>query len=345
MQARLADNIEQVRLARDLGFDTIVAGQHYLSSPLQMLQSVPLLARLAPETGDMALATCIVLLALQNPVDIAEQVATLDIITGGRLRFGVGLGYRDVEFDAFGVPRSERVARLESHIRLVTELLSGTSVTFASDYCNLTNAELTCRPLQQPHPPLWMGANSDRAVRRAARMADTWVINPHARLDTLQRQMDEVYRPALADAGRPFPAELPMRREIYVARDRRTAMANAAPWLFPKYQVYASWGQDKALPAGDDFTGEFDELCADRFVLGSPEECIAELDRYRHALGVTEFVVRVQWPGMPQEQALQNIEAIGTTLIPHYRAASARARADAVEHRPESLTTDTQSAG
>lgn len=320
MVQRLADNVEQVQLARELGFDTIVAGQHYLASPLQMLQSVPLLARLAPETGDMTLATCITLLALPNPVDIAEQIATLDVITNGRLRFGVGLGYRDVEFDAFGVARSERVHRLETHLGLVKDLLAGKSVSYESPYCRLDGVSLTLQTPQRPHPRIWMGADADGAVRRAARTCDSWVINPHARIDTLQRQVDEVYRPALAEAGKDFPDELPMRREIYVAKDRATAIQEAAPWLFPKYQVYTSWGQDKALPPGDDFSGDFDELLDNRFIVGSAEECIADLDRYRSTLGVTEFIVRVQWPGMPQAQALRNIDAIGTSLIPHFRA-------------------------
>lgn len=322
MERRLADNIEQVRLARDVGFDTIVAGQHYLSSPLQMLQSVPLLARLAPETGDMKLATCIILLALPNPVDVAEQIATLDVITNGRLRFGVGLGYREVEMDAFGVARRDRVGRFEANLDLVKDLIAGKTVSFDRPYCQLRDVSLTLRAPQRPHPPIWMGANSDRAIERAARMADAWVVNPHARIDTLVRQIVDVYRPALHKAGKPFPMELPMRREIYVAEDRRRAIKEAGPWLFPKYQTYTRWGQDKALPDGDDFSGDFEQLLDDRFVLGSPEDCVAELDRYRDALGVTEFIVRAQWPGMPNEQALENIRRIGETLIPHYRAES-----------------------
>ncbi|MBI3965552.1 MAG: LLM class flavin-dependent oxidoreductase, partial [Chloroflexi bacterium] len=310
MVRRFDDNVEQVRLARDVGFDTIVAGQHYLSSPLQMLQSVPLLARLAAETGEMRLATCIILLALPNPVDIAEQIATLDIITHGRLCFGVGLGYRDVEFDAFAVPRQERVKRFVTNLKLVRQLLAGETVSFDSDYCKLDNVALALRPAQQPHPPIWLGANSDTAVRRAARLADAWVINPHARLDTLERQMNEIYRPELEKLGKPVPQDLPMRREIYVAKDKSTALREAGPWLFPKYQTYAKWGQDNALPEGDDFSGTFDELLRDRFILGSPEECIAEIDRYRERLGATEFVVRVQWPGMPNAEAMKNIEMI-----------------------------------
>jgi alkanesulfonate monooxygenase SsuD/methylene tetrahydromethanopterin reductase-like flavin-dependent oxidoreductase (luciferase family) len=316
--ARFDELIEQIRFAKDLGFDTIVAAQHYLSQPHQMLQPIPLLGRLAAETGDMRLATCILLLPLLNPVDIAEQLATLDIITHGRLAIGVGLGYRDEEFDAFGVPRGERVRRLEDNLDLMRRLLDGESVTFESSYCKLNEQSLALRPVQRPHPDIWLGANSDSAVRRTARMADTWVLNPHARLDTLQRQIDEVYRPALQEFGKSFPKELPMRRELYVGVDRNAALREAGPWLFPKYQTYAAWGQDSALPAGDDFSGEFEELLEDRFILGSPDECIEEIERYREALGITELLVRIQWPGMPQLQAMKNLEMVGKTLVEHY---------------------------
>lgn len=323
MQQRFSELLDQVRLARDLGFDTIVAGQHYLSEPLQMLQSVPVLARLAAETGHMRIGTCVLLLGLANPVDIAEQVATLDVITGGRLVMGAALGYRDVEFDAFAVPKGGRVARFESNLETVRRLLAGDAVTLDEPHCRLDEVRMSLRPVQDPHPPVWIGANSDGALERAARLGDAWVINPHARLDTLTRQMAEVYRPALERLGKPFPAELPMRREIFVADDRATAIRESAPWLIPKYRVYAEWGQDKALPEGDDFQHEAEELMADRFILGSPEDCSAEIDRYREAVGATEFIVRVQWPGMPNEAAMENIRRIGETLIPHYAAGGA----------------------
>ena len=318
MVVRFQELLEQVRLARSLDFDTIVAGQHYLSDPLQMLQSVPVLARLAAETGEMRLGTCILLLGLANPVDIAEQVATLDVITGGRSIMGAALGYRDVEFDAFGVARGERVRRFESNLAVVRALLAGERVSLDTPYSKLDEVIMSLRPAQRPGPPLWIGANSDKALRRAARLGDTWVINPHARLDTLTRQMDEVYRPAREEFGKPFPAELPMRREIFVAEDRATAIRDAAPWLLPKYRMYADWGQDKALPDGDDFRAEAEELFTDRFIIGSPEDCIREIDRYREVLGATEFIVRVQWPGMPNERAMDNIRRLGETLIPHY---------------------------
>jgi alkanesulfonate monooxygenase SsuD/methylene tetrahydromethanopterin reductase-like flavin-dependent oxidoreductase (luciferase family) len=164
--------------------------------------------------------------------------------------------------------------------------------------------------LPEHRPPIWVGANSDAAVRRAARLGDAWVLNPHAKLDTLERQMREVYLPG---RGGVPPTELPMRRELYVSRDRASAVREAGPWLFPKYQTYMAWGQ--ATAKDDPLAGEFEDLLRDRFVLGSPDECLAELARYEERLGVTEVIVRVQWPGMPQLQAMRAIETIGRDLI------------------------------
>src|ERR687891_1305589 len=109
MVERFRENIEQVRAARDAGFDLIVMGQHYLSTPFQELQTLPSLARLAAEAGTMRIGPTVLLLPLLNPVDVAEQVATLDVICEGRFVFGVGLGYRDEEYAAFSVRRQERV--------------------------------------------------------------------------------------------------------------------------------------------------------------------------------------------------------------------------------------------
>ncbi len=117
LSARLAEHLEQVRFVRDAGFHSVFAGQHFLPAPFQMLQPVPLLGRLAAETGDMRVGAGILLLPLLNPVEVAEQAATLDVITGGRFVLGVGLGYRSEETAAFGAPErraasSSRSSRL-----------------------------------------------------------------------------------------------------------------------------------------------------------------------------------------------------------------------------------------
>ena len=233
---RFAETIEQVRLARQLGFDMLAFGQHFLSTEFQMLQPAIAAARLAAEAGTMRIGMTIYLLPLLNPVAVAEEAASLDIVTGGRFIFGIGLGYRAVEDEAFGLGKGERVPRLYRHLDVVKRLWAGERVTFDSQYCRLVDARLELRPVQQPHPPIWVAANNDRAVERAAELGDAWVINPHATLQTIRRQMD-LYRAALARLGKTFPAELPMMREICVAETHEAAVHLARPYLEKKYQV------------------------------------------------------------------------------------------------------------
>jgi alkanesulfonate monooxygenase SsuD/methylene tetrahydromethanopterin reductase-like flavin-dependent oxidoreductase (luciferase family) len=318
MVDRFREHIDQVRAARDAGFDLIVMGQHYLSTPFQELQTMPSLARLAAEAGSMRVGATVLLLPLLNPVDVAEQVATLDVICEGRFIFGAGLGYRDQEYEAFGVQGKERVARFVESLEVIRRLWTEEEVTHHGRFYHLTGARLVLKPVQRPHPPIWFAANNDAAVERSARLADAWVINPHAKLATLKPQM-EVYRRALAAAGRPFPAELPIIKELYVAPDRRTALAECRPFLEAKYKAYGAWGQDKALPAGDHFDPEFDELVRDRFIIGDPDDAIRELRRHVDALGVTCFIFRVQWPGMDQAKVLRTIRLLADRVLPAFR--------------------------
>ncbi|HYB43973.1 MAG TPA: LLM class flavin-dependent oxidoreductase [Candidatus Methylomirabilis sp.] len=318
MVERFREHIDQVRAARDGGFDLIVMGQHYLSTPFQELQTVPALARLAAEAGPMRVGATVLLLPLLNPVDVAEQVATLDVICEGRFVFGVGLGYREEENEAFGVDAKERVARFVESLEVIKRLWAEDEVTHRGRFFQLTRARMMLKPVQKPHPPLWFAANNDRAVERSARMADAWVINPHAKLSVLEQQL-ALYRQVLRETGRPFPAELPAIKEVYVARDRRTAIEECRPFLEAKYKAYASWGQDKALPRGDSFDLGFEDLVKDRFIVGSPEDCVRELQRYADVLGVNCFIFRVQWPGMEQAKVLRTIGLLAERVIPAMR--------------------------
>ena len=318
MVERFREHVDQVRAARDAGFDLIVMGQHYLSTPFQEVQTMPALARLAAEAGTMRVGATVLLLPLLNPVDVAEQVATLDVITEGRFIFGAGLGYREEEYEAFGIEGKERVPRFLESLDLIRRLWTEDEVTHQGRFHRLTRARLVMKPVQRPHPPVWFAANNDAAVERAARLADAWVINPHARLDVLERQV-ALYRAALRAAGKPFPAELPIIKELYVAADRRTAVQECRPYLEAKYQAYAGWGQDKALPAGDSFDQAFEELCRDRFIIGDPDDCVRELRRYVDTLGVGCFVFRVQWPGMEQAKVLRTIRLLAERVLPAVR--------------------------
>jgi alkanesulfonate monooxygenase SsuD/methylene tetrahydromethanopterin reductase-like flavin-dependent oxidoreductase (luciferase family) len=318
MQDRLQELLEQVHLAQAVGFHSIVAPQHYLPAPFQMLQPLPLLARMAAEAKQMRLIAGIMLLSLQNPVALAEDIGTLDVICHGQFTLGVALGYREPEFQAFGVAKADAVPRLIEVLTVLKRLWTEAKVEHQGRFFTIPGVTLTTRPVQHPHPPIWMGADSDSAVRRAACLADTWYINPHAKLETLERQM-ALYRETLAERGKPFPQEIPIRRELFVAKDRDTALRTCLPYLERKYQTYVSWGQSGALPQEDTLDLPFDELRDQRFIIGSPDDCVEQLRLYRQRLGANHFLLRVQWAGMPQKQVLEAITLVGERIIPYLR--------------------------
>jgi alkanesulfonate monooxygenase SsuD/methylene tetrahydromethanopterin reductase-like flavin-dependent oxidoreductase (luciferase family) len=318
MPRKIQDSIEQVQAAREAGFDLICTGQHYLAAPYQMSTSFPLLARLAAEAGAMEVAATIILVPLHNPVELAESVATMDAICQGRFIFGVGLGYREEEYAAFGVERGQRVGRLREALEVMKLLWTAEEVEFQGKYYRVPRTTPVTRPVQQPHPPIWVAANNDAAIRRAARWGYPWLINPHATIPMVARQWS-TYKEALDSAGQPIPKVLPMMRELYIAEDRETAYVESEPYLVPKYQAYASWGQDKALPGDESFSIPYQELARDRFLLGSPEEVTQEIRRYEEELDANYLIFRMNWPGMAHQQVLRQIELMGSEVIPRIK--------------------------
>ena len=318
--AHLRDDLELVRRADELGFDGIVKGSHYSAHPFEYVQQIPFLAYAAAIAPRLRLICGLVLLPLHKPLDLAEQLATLDIMSGGKLVFGCGIGYRDVEFKAFGVPRAGLGRRFEECLEAIRRLWTEDFVTMTGSHFELDGANCTVKPLQKPTPPIWIGANADVAIRRAARLGDCWYINPHSTLSTIERQIG-IYKRALDECGKPFPRELPMRREVFVAPTRAEAIRRAQPYLEEKYKAYRAWGQDKVMPAGDDFDHGFDELLADRFLLGSPAEVADQMIRLNRRLGVNHIVASVHWPGMPNSLALEQLEVLAKEVMPQVRQA------------------------
>lgn len=319
MVSALDEQIAMVHLARDQGWDSLFSGQHYLNEGNnKQLQLVPFLTRLMPEAGEMTTGLGVLLLNLHNPVYVAETVATLDVIAGGNFIFGVGLGYREVEFDAFNVPKGTRVKRFEEYLELVQRLWTEESVTYRGDTCRLENVRMNLRPVQKPRPRIWIAANNDRAIRRAARMGDAWFINPHSTLDTIRRHL-AVYREELKANAKPFPRELPIIKEIFCAKDRATAIEMAGPYLLGKYKDYAKWGQDEVMPEDESFDKDFEELVKGRFILGAPQECYEQLRPYWEELGINHLCFRTHWAGMPLSTALDGMRLISDELLPELR--------------------------
>jgi alkanesulfonate monooxygenase SsuD/methylene tetrahydromethanopterin reductase-like flavin-dependent oxidoreductase (luciferase family) len=319
MAVRFAETIAMARRADALGFDSITKTSHWSSYPFQMLSQVPLLARFSAEAPNLRLVAGIVLAALETPLALAENFAALDVMSGGKLVFGAGLGYREVEFKAFGVPKQERVRRFEANLAALRRLWTEDKVTMSAGHFELDEASCLPKPLQRPHPPIWIGANADVGIARAARLGDCWYINPHNQLATIERQMD-VYRRALDDAGKAFPVELPMRRELFVAKNRAEAMRLCGPYLEAKYKAYADWGQDKEMPAGDNNLAQaFDALAGDRFLIGSPDEVAEQILNLHRRIGVNHLIMSIEWAGMPQTLVFDTMQLIAEEVIPRVR--------------------------
>ncbi len=313
-KSRVEALLEQVAVARDYGFDGIFAGQHFLSAPLQMIQPIPLLARLSAEAGDMRLGTGILLVPLFHPVDMAEQIATLDTICNGRFIFGVGLGYEEEEFQAFDIPRRDRVGRFEESLEIIKLLWTEDSVTFEGDYFTLRNVVPTARPMQKPYPPIWIAANNHPAVRRAARMGDAWYANPHAVFSTLEEQMG-IYKQAISESGAPIPEYVPILKPTYIAETTEAAFGECRPFLEQRYQIYTNQGQDEELPHGDRFDKPFEELATDRLIIGDPALCVEELKRYE-AAGFNYVVMEIQWGAMDNSLAMKCLHLLGSEVLP-----------------------------
>ncbi|MDH3700176.1 MAG: LLM class flavin-dependent oxidoreductase [Alphaproteobacteria bacterium] len=321
MVVRFKELMAQVRLAEKLGFSDLMSGMHYAGYPLTQFQLLPFLSRAMVEAPSMRLVTGIILLSLHKPLDMAEQLATIDVMSEGRLVFGAGLGYRDVEFLGMGTTQKERVPRLVENLEAIKRLWTEENVNMKGSHFELVDCTLSLKPLQKPLPPIWFGANADAAVRRAAKLADTWFINPHQRMDTIERQLD-VYKNALDEYGKPFPEELPLMREIFVAKSKEEATRLARPYLEAKYKVYHEWGQDKAMPKGDDdLSLDFEELTRDRFLFGSPDEVTEQIVGYKKRLGVNKMVLGVHWVGMPQNQVEDTMNMFAEEVMPKVKQA------------------------
>lgn len=316
MQQRFADTLRWAHHAESVGFDYLTTGQHFLTAPLQQLQALPVLTRLIPETQRVGFVATL-LAPLYSPVYLAETLGSMDILSGGRITVSFALGYRDEEYAAFGVQRKDRVARMNAMISTLRQLWSGDEVTRTEPWWALDRARVTLRPVQRPHPPIWIAANSDAAVARAARWGLPWNINSHSDLATIDRQVT-LYRKAAKEAGHDPSTALPLERELYCGRNNSAALEEAGPFLAEKYSTYHTWGQHKALPKNDDFTVPLHELMKDRFVIGDANHCVSELRRYLN-LGVNRMHFRMNWPGMGLQQALDSMTRVAEHVLPALR--------------------------
>jgi alkanesulfonate monooxygenase SsuD/methylene tetrahydromethanopterin reductase-like flavin-dependent oxidoreductase (luciferase family) len=313
---------ELTELAVGYGFDLVMVGQHFLPEGLRYYQPVPYLAWLGTAFPTIRVGTGIMLLPLMRPVDVAEQIATLDVVTGGRVVFGVGLGYADREFAIFGTPKSERVPRLVQSLDLVRSLWSGERTEHHGVFGDFVVEHPTVLPVQRPHPPVWLAAQAPAAVRRAAKIADAWYPPPFLAHDELRR-MAALYEAERAAAGRPAATEMPIRREVFIADTVGDARSKAAPLAVARTRTYLDWGLRGELNGRTAMHSENESSLGRRFLLGPPDLIADELLSLRADVGMTDFVYRCEWPGMPFSQSKEQLQRFGEEVVPRIQSALA----------------------
>jgi len=309
----LRNLIEQVRVARASGFASLMVGQHFLSSPLQMFQAMPLLSRLAAEAQGMRLGPGLLLLPLLNPVIVAEETATLDWLTDGNAIIGLGLGYRQEEFDSIGVPMKERVSRFVEGVEVIRRLWRDDVVEHRGRFHTLSKVQASLKPKQPGGPPIWMAGDSEAPVKRAARLADAWMPSPLVSEEGVKK-LGALFRETRAAAGVPAAKEFPIIRECHVGSGTGNALDEVREPLFFKYEAYANWSGASGFVPGDRIRADFDKFAASRFIIGSANEVVEKIGRYGEHTGTDHILLRVQWPGLDQKTVVRTLERLGRVV-------------------------------
>ena len=212
----------QAKTAAENNFDALFTAQHYVSGPAAaMMQPLVLLANLAAAAPGMYLGTALYLLPLHHPVAVAEQTATMDIISGGKFLFGVGQGYRDQEFQSFGIRKRDRRRRMAEGVEIIRKLWSEDNVTFDGEFTQLKDVTIAPKPIQQPGPPIFVGADILQTVARVPEVGDHWIAS-RRHTKSFLREAVPVYKEALDRRGKEDKG-LFMFRDLCVADSTQEA--------------------------------------------------------------------------------------------------------------------------
>ena len=307
----VTDLYEQAALMERVGFDSATVGERHLYEE-GFVEPLTVLAALAARTDRLGLGTAAMLPALYHPLHIAEQVAMIDRLSGGRLSFGAALGYRERELAAFDVTMDKRVGRFLESIELLERLWSGEHVDHEGDFWSLDDVFVSPSP---DDIPIWVGGHADIAIKRAAYRGDAWIASASSTTADLEEQIG-VYEDALNEFGMSrADNDVILMRDCFVADSVEEAREIIEPYLLNLYQLYARWGQ--TYMDEHEVEVDYDEL-DEKFVIGSPEECIDQLRTY-DGLGVDRVLIRCQFPGQPQAPTLNCLERFGEEILPAFK--------------------------
>lgn len=315
--------VAEAKMAESVGFDSCLVTEHHQQRDGYFPNPLMVVAGVARETTTLKVGTCCALAPLYNPIRLTEDAALVDVISGGRLLLTLGASYVSEDLDAFGVDPSKRGALMEDTVRFLQEAWTHDNLDFDGEVFHFKNMRVTPKPVQKPRPEIALGAWTPQGLRRAGRLGDRWTTDI---LNTIQtyKGMAEIYRASAEKHGK--TPKITIMRECWVAETTEQAIEEFHDFVMTSHQFYYSAGGYSPLadPWISDLKGPeeftYERVSPDRFIVGSPEHIINELERFQSELPELDYIItRFRHPSGPShEKALESMRMFGEKVIPHF---------------------------
>jgi len=308
------DFIKYVVAAEDLGFSSVFLVEHHFTGFGQVSASLNLLSYLAARTEKIRLGTAVVVLPWHNPALVAEEAATLDLLSNGRLDFGVGKGYRPYEFSGFCVPPEEASERFDEAIAVIRQAWTSKGrFSYDGRWWHYDNIVVEPAPIQQPHPPLWLGAGSAESIRRAAREGYNLLLDQIAPIDVIIERV-RVFREECESVGRAYdPMMVGVTRGLQIVHNEEERKRA----ILTRREVLKNIGDLARGPDAERYhriKADADSFeLDDAPLLGTPEEIIGQLKRLE-AGGVANVLFAA--PGA----AIAGLRTFAEEIMPAFEA-------------------------
>jgi alkanesulfonate monooxygenase SsuD/methylene tetrahydromethanopterin reductase-like flavin-dependent oxidoreductase (luciferase family) len=316
-----AEALELSREAEELGFDSVWVSEHHFVDDGYLPSPMPLCAAIAAVTERITVGTALALAPLYHPLRLAEDVAVVDLISGGRTVLGVGIGWREEEFEAFGVPLDERGARLEDAVAILRQAWSEglTSGTERSPY---PDVPVTPKPARPDGPSIWIGALAGAAIRRAGRIGDGFMateVTPEAFGEQVAAARGERERSGLDPET--LVASLHLPTFVWDGDEAWDLVKEHHHYVAWKYEDMEGARHRAFGPAPKPLlTEEVEAELRDQIVLGTPKEVAEKIAAYRDAAGgEIHYIARLYWPGMDAQVQRRSMTLFAEEVIPLLR--------------------------
>ena len=277
--------LERIEVMDQTGYDAVWLAEHHFTT-FSVCPSVHMMGMLAAaRTRRLRIGTAVSLAAFYHPLRLAEEVALLDVISGGRVNWGAGRGFDRTEFENFGVAPEESVSRFREAVEIVLRAWTQDRLEFSGKHHRYTDVEVLPKPLQKPHPPTWLATTSEPSVEWAADQGFSILMDPHSTHAEIARKQ-RLYHERLAAAGhRVDGRDIPVARLLAVAPTRAEAEAVAERGVRWIIDSYADVRHRPVLPFGNLGLAQGGDRVArymnDIAIHGTPDSVLEQIERLR----------------------------------------------------------------